>query len=169
MQIDKDTTYYLEILVTNKAGNPVTGLTITYDIFRSSSDTSVSSGNLSELGGGIYKESYFFNTLGQYRIIYRVPSPYSDNIETIIVGEQSNTSVNLKLDRILGLVQENFRIFDPVYNQANDMTAGVIKLYSNGTDLENDTNPFAIYEVKATYGQGKNKRLVTGYQSKRIL
>lgn len=169
MEINKNTTYYLEILVTNRAGNPVTGLTVPYRIERSSDDVLLASGNLTEVANGVYKGSYLFGNTGQFRILYMPPTPYTNEIEGILVTDQSTVSFNEKIDRILGLSHENFKVIEPVYNGNNDLTEGIIKIYGSAADLEADINPIAVYEVKTEYKQGKYKRLVNEYTCKKIL
>jgi len=55
------------------------------------------------------------------------------------------------LRRIVGLGQENFRIFSPIYNTNGDMTFATIKIYPTAGDCTADTNITAIYELTAVY------------------
>lgn len=54
------------------------------------------------------------------------------------------------IKRILGLTQENFKLYDCFYANGQ-LTQGKIKIYPSATDLENDTNAMAIYQVNADY------------------
>jgi len=175
-EINKDTTYYLECLVTDKNGDGAvlaSGEVVTYKVIRSDTNTTVASGSLTDVGDGVHQGSYYFDTLGQYRVIYETPTKYVNSMETVNVlnfgtggGAGSGLDAD-KLNRILGLVHENIRIEQPVYNKTGDLTDGVITLYPSATDLENDTNAIAVYEIKTQYKPG-SKRLVEEYICKRI-
>ena len=167
-EINKGTNYYLEILVTDKNGDFVPSLTITYKVIRSSDNTVLATSTLTEIGSGVYQNSYLFSANGQYRIEYYVPSPYSNEIETVNVSDASSGAISDKLDRILGLCNENMKVIEPVYNKNGDLTDGIIKIYASASDLENDVNPIAVYDVGASYKTGKYRRLVQEYISKRI-
>ena len=162
MEIAQGTTYYLEILITDKNGDPVTGLSVTYKIYKSEDNSLVTSGSLTDIGEGVYQNSYTFNNLGQYRILYFTPNKYSNEIETILVVTESISSV---VQRILGLVQENFRIFDPVYDSKGNMQTCLVKIYNSATDTDNDNDPIAQYRINATHN---SQGFMTAYKSKRI-
>ena len=164
-KIEKNTTYYLEILVTDKKGDPVTGLSLTYGIYKSLDNSLVTSGSLTDVGNGMYQASYSFDTVGQYRVLYTTPQTYSNEVETILVIEA--VAKQLELLRALGLAQENHRIFSPVYAYIAGqycMTSGTVKIYGSATDCDNDTNPIATYQVTATFD---TKARMTSYKSKR--
>ena len=61
------------------------------------------------------------------------------------------TAQSGQLQRALGLMHENFRIFNPVYNTDHFLTSATIKVYPTATDCNNDTNAIASYSVIATY------------------
>ena len=167
-EINIGTTYYLELLLVDKNGSAISGEIVTYEIFRSSDNVSLTSGTLIDLGNGIYKSSYHFSALGQYRILYITPNKYTDEIESIMVVDENVSSISEKINRILGLSMENFRVIEPVYNKNNDLTDGIIKIYANATDLENDENPIGVYDVKTLYKNASKQRLVNEYTCKRI-
>jgi len=167
-EITKGTTYYLESLVTDQNGDGITGLTVTYKVIRSSDNSLLASGSLTDVGDGVYQGSYLFSNNGQYRVIYFSPVGYTNEIETINVSDASNVAISEKIDRILGLSQENYRIFDSKWNADNNMTYGIIKIYENPDDVDTDTNPMAVYEVKAFYGKGKYRNNVVDYRVKKI-
>lgn len=56
-----------------------------------------------------------------------------------------------KIPRILGLVQENFRTTDIVYDSNHLLTSATIKIFANASDCENNINPIATYGVTAVY------------------
>lgn len=166
----KDSTYYLEIYVTDKTGAGKPGLTVTYNIYNSATDASIASGTLTDVGGGIYKKNFIFDTLGQYRIIYNTPLSYENGFETIMVvnqpaeqGEQDLQTDLLK--RILGLSQENYRIIDPTYDNRMNLISGTMRIYESAVDCENDENPIAEYEIDADFDKRNH---MTAYKVKKI-
>jgi len=107
MKINKDSIYYLELFMVNRAGNPATGLSITYTITKSSDDSVVDSGSLIEIGSGNYKSSYIFTVEGQYRINYQTPSGYSNEVEYIIVEtERAKESTLQSVKQIVELIEQ---------------------------------------------------------------
>jgi len=147
--------YYLEIYITDKLGNFASGLTVIYNIYKSSDNSLVASGTLTEYSN-IYRASTSFSEPGQYRIEYITPSKFENAIETIVV-----TDVYDKITRILGLTQENYRLMNPIYDSKGNLIEGVIKIYNNPSDLENDQNPIASYKVTAVHDSSGN---VTDYK-----
>ena len=65
-----------------------------------------------------------------------------------------------KISRVLGLSQENFRIFSPVYDKWGNLISSIIKLYSSKIDCDNNVNIIAEYTQTATF----NQTLMTGYK-----
>lgn len=156
----KNTLIYLDIAVISNNGNFVPGLTVTYKIYKSSDNSVIASGTMVEVGAtGTYQTSYTFSENGQYRAEYTSPTPYENAIETIFVNE-----IDKQIERILGLSQENYRIFNPQYDRYTNLIQGTIKIYPTATDCDDDTNPTAVYEITAQY----NKSAMTGYKVKKI-
>jgi hypothetical protein len=144
-----NTVYYLELFVTDINGNPITGLITNYTIYKSVDDSIVNSGSLIDVGNGVYKASYTFTALGQYYIIYNVPSGYTDEVEMIFVVQDYAKDVDLA--RVLGLSDENKKILNTVYDANGNLLSALVKLYSSATDFTNDTNVLATYDFSATY------------------
>lgn len=167
-EISKGTLYYLESLITDQQGAGLPGLTITYKVIRSSDNTVLASGTLTDIGEGVYQGSYLFSSTGQYRALYFTPSNYLNAIETINVSDATAVAISAKIDRILGLSQENYRIFESTWDKYNNMTYCIIKTYHNPDDVDTDTNPLAEYEVRSEYGTGKYRNNVIDYRVKRI-
>ena len=167
-EITKGTTYYLESLVTDQQGDGVTGLTVTYKVIRCSDNTLLDSGTLTDVGDGAYQGSYFFDNVGQFRVLYFTPTSYLDAIETVNVTNCSNVAISEKIDRILGLSQENYRLFATEWDRAQEMTRGRLRIYPTADDVKNDTNHIAEYEIEAVYGQGKYRHQVVDYQVRRV-
>lgn len=167
-EITKSTTYYLESLVTDQQGDGVTGLTVTYKVIRSSDNTVLASGTLSDIGDGVYKGSYLFSVVGQFRVLYFTPTNYLDAIETVNVSDATTVAISDKIDRILGLSMENYRLFDSLWDKSNNMTFTRIRLYPTPEDVDTDTNAFAEYEVRSAYGKGKYRNNVVDYRVKKV-
>jgi len=87
----------------------------------------------------------------------------------VSIGEISTggltTEQDAMLRRALGLGQENYRIFSPVYDANGNMTTATIKIYPSASDCEADTNVTATYTVTSTYDS--NHRMST-YKVKKI-
>lgn len=149
--IDINTIYYLELFITDINGDPKTGLTPTYTIYKSIDDSILETDNLNDIGNGIYKASYIFSEVGQYYIIYTVSDIFSDEVESVIV--QNEFAKEDTLLRALGLSDENKRILDAVHDANGNLTSATIKLYPTAVDFENDTNVLATYEYNATYNE----------------
>lgn len=162
-KVTKNATYYLEAFVTDVNGDGLAGLSLTYSIYKSLDNSLITSGSLVDEGNGVYQASYTFSALGQYRIIYVTPTSYTDEIETVLVEDQVAQEISLL--RILGLVQENYRIFDPVYDRNSNMTSATIKIYSSASDVDTDTSPIAQYHITSTY-DGRNR--MTSYKAKKL-
>lgn len=156
--LNKDTTYYLETLVLDSQGDPITSLSVTYKIIRSSDNVLIDSGSLIHKSDGVYQASYLFDTIGQYRILYITPTQYTDDIETILVENISRQDIYDIAIRTLGLSQENYRLTEQVYDANNCLTSAKIAIYNSATDTENEVSPIAEYTVSATYDG--NQRLI---------
>jgi len=162
IEVVKGSTYYLEMFITNQIGDPVTGLTITYKIYYSATNVLLEEGTLDEIGNGVYQKSVVFNNLGQHRVIYTTPTNYTDEIESIMVIEEKAKEGTLL--RVLGLSQENYRLFDTVYvtiGVRQCLTSGKIRIYQNADDCNNDINPIAEYQITASYNANG---LMTSYK-----
>lgn len=154
--IVKNTTYYLELGVIANNGNFVSGLTITYNIYKSSDNTLIQTGTLTEIGtSGVYKDSATFTTADQYRIEYFTPIPYENTTESILVVDVSMGDLDDKITRILGLSNENMKLISPRYDRHGNLIDGQIKIYASASDADNDINPIATYRVTAYH----NKKL----------
>lgn len=113
--------YVMETSIIDETdGSLVTGATVTYDIQNASTDASVSSGSLAEVGStGLYKGSYTFTTKGNYRIVYST-SGYADATESILVDD-----VNTDVDKL-------------------------VKIGCNRWKLDAGANTFTVYEDDGT-------------------
>lgn len=80
-------TYYLQIFIEDDQGQGKPGLIIPYYIYQSKGGYLREQGHMIEdlNAPGVYVQSYLFDRLGQFRIIYRPPRPYKDMIEIVEV------------------------------------------------------------------------------------
>ena len=165
-----NTTHYLEVAVLQKNGNFASGLVVTYEIRKSSDDTLITSGTLTE-ATGVYVGSTSFSQADQYRVIYTTPVSYENGFETLIVQNEDLSDISDTLNnianniiKILGLSQSNYRVTEQIYVSHGDdicLQSAVISIYPTATDTENETNAIARYQVEAEFdGDGK----VTDYK-----
>lgn len=144
-----NTVYYLQLFITDINGNPKIGLHPTYTIYKSIDDSIITSGSLTDIGNGIYKTSYTFTEIDKYYIVYNTPNGYTDEVESInIISDLAKESTLL---RVLGLSDENKKIYNTIHDSDGNLTYALVKIYPSSTDFENDTNIMAIYEYNATY------------------
>ena len=173
INIENNVEFEDEFVVLDDDDNPVTGLiqnnftVLLYD--PDEIEVSANIGlTISEIGNGIYKFLFTPNKLGNWEmVIYHTtyfPWGKSGHYKVI---EASNDTLFTYLKRTLGLCQENFRVFDPTYDKGGNLLTGKIKTYPSATDVDNDTNAIAEYEVKTTYGIGKFRNNPTGYKVKK--
>jgi hypothetical protein len=152
-KINKNQTLKLEFAVLDNNGKLTTEspVSVDYSIINSSTLVEVFSGSM-EVENNIFIANVSFDTVGQYLVTFTTPSENEDVIETIIV-EEENAKENTML-RALGLMQENYRIIDPVYVSKNGqacMTSATIKTYANASDCNSDLNAIATYTLTATF------------------
>lgn len=147
--IEQNNIYYLILLITDNDGNGVPSASISYTIYKSSDDSVIDTGTLTEIGNGVYKDSYSFSITGQYYVVYTTPSEYTNEIETINVTEKYAKESSML--RTLGLSDENKKILNTVHDINGNLLSATVKIYASATDFENDTNTLAIYEFTATY------------------
>jgi hypothetical protein len=157
----KDIAYKLELVVLDDVGKFAPGLTITYEIRKCLDNSLFASGTMSEISS-VYYTDVTFTVSAEYRVKYTTPAGYENGFDEILVEDLPASDVLVK--RVLGLSQENYRLFDIVYTNSL-ITSTTIKTYPTASDCEADTNSLAEYSVVATYDiDGK---LLT-YKSKKV-
>lgn len=83
-----------------------------------------------------------------------------ENREDVFKADLAGLETLIK--RILGLTQENFRIFNPVYDGNDNLLSATIKIYPTKVDCDADTNAIATYSQVATYtGNNMNTYKIT--------
>ena len=174
INIENNKEFEDEFVVVDEDDNPVTGLipgNFTVLLYNPSGDevSASISVTISEIENGIYKLLFTPNALGNWELIISnstyFPWGKYGHYKSV---KATNDKMFDYLERIIGLCQENFRIFNPEYNRAGDLTQGTIKIYENANDVDNNTNPIATYQVITSYGKGKYNRNAVGYKVKKI-
>jgi hypothetical protein len=160
MDIIKSVPTKLEVSLLGTDGKKVSGLSIDYIIYDVSDFSIVDSGPMGEAIPGIYSVSVDIDTIGQYWMLYVTPVGYEDgqesfNVIDVPAKEATLIAENDKIARILGMVQENFRAFDHVYDSEGNQTSSTVKIYASAADCNSDTSPIATYQVTATYLPGR--------------
>jgi len=150
-------------------GYPKLGLTPTINIRRVDTGVLViEEANMLELGDGWYKYEFNEDESLEYAIRCDGGIVLTNAERYTFGGSEIKSHIvepNEKLTRILGLVHENIRIIDPVYDVHNNMISGVMKIYPSAIDVENNTNVIAEYIVTAEFDL---KRRMIGYKVKKI-
>ena len=169
-----------DMAVINKAGNPVTGLLQEdFDIIlynpNNEQVANISGGievTLEEIGEGLYRVAFTPNEFGNWTLLIYNTTHFPFGKAGSYIAVESLRGVTQEIEdmikRILGLSQENYRIFNPTYiikAQQSCMTSATIKTYPTAIDVENDTNVIAEYKVTATFD---NKAQMTNYKVKKV-
>jgi len=148
--------YPVELFLTGNNGKPSLGQTVTFIVKESSSNLTVDSGSLTELGGGMYQDFYLTDTLGFFHIIFTTPAGHTDSVDYFEV--ENECAKQEELIRALGLSQENFRILNPSYTTINTsngpikvLSQSTVRIYPSKTDTDNDTNHIEEYTMTATH------------------
>lgn len=147
----------LIVAVIDNNGNYITGLTVTFEVRKSSDNSLYASGTLTSVGN-IYINNVTMTTLDKYYVLYITPSGYENGEEELVVDTATLTDLNTQLNnlaisiaKILGLSQSNYRLTDQVYNPDGCLVMAKISIYPTQVDTENQTNPIAEYEIEAVY------------------
>jgi len=78
-----------------------------------------------------------------------------DAVDDIDVSELATSAeiatLQVLINRILGLSQENYRILNPIYNDNHLLLSATIRIYGSASDCTNDISPIASYTITATY------------------
>lgn len=172
MRLFKNIPHKLELSVTDLNGDFVSSLLINYEVRKCLDNSVISSGTMSEINF-VYTKEITLTEIGEYRVKYITPLGYENGFENIIVDEYDNYKADVsdlaleetlqliktetdKIKNILGLSQENFRIFNPTYDANHNLLTSTIKIYPTKADCIADTNSIAIYSVVATYDVNKD-------------
>lgn len=150
-----------------EGGTPRTGLSAKIDIWRVSDNVRVVNQlAMSEIGGGFYKYQFSaYDPMLEYAIRCDGGLTLSEGERYTFAGNEgfhdditdikaTVDSIEILVKRILGLSQENYRIFNSVYDVEGKRLVGCsIKIYNNKSDCDNDENWIARYTMSANYGE----------------
>jgi peptidoglycan hydrolase CwlO-like protein len=125
---------YFEIAIIDEVGDFVSGLTVIYDIHKSSDNSFVVSGATNE-ENSIYFFEYVFTELGNFRLKYITPTEYDNGFEQIVVTENYLSDIN---DELID-----------INNQLSTLSglsalSGLSSLTGITSELENITNEIEI-------------------------
>jgi hypothetical protein len=129
------------------------------ELFAPGTGTPFATVDLVNRSGGYYEQSYTFTSVGKFSAVFivykdaghtQVDTKYGTVNEDIIIDSSSATDIQASLDELLGL-QENKRIFSPVYDASSNLLSCTVKTYPTKADAIADTNAIATYTMTATY------------------
>lgn len=167
----------------SEEGTPKTGLTPKIDIWDSDLNHPIIAQDMTEIAGGFYKYNFAnFDNEKDYCIRADGGSSLKDADRYVIaaseiVGETEDIKIETDkiqpdiidskedykadlsglsgtINRILGLAQENYRLFDISYDTGSRLISLTIKIYPTANDCDNDTNAIAEYHLTASYQNG---------------
>lgn len=140
-------------IVLDEDNNTITGLEtsdFTFGLYNPSGVESSSTipVTISELENGLYRVSFTPNSAGNWLLVvyHSVYFSYGKSNDYECVNALWDD-----VQLILGLVQQNFRISDTVYDSNNLLTSATIKIYGNATDCNNDESSIATYSMVAVF------------------
>ena len=170
--IEKEKLVVDDFIVLDENDSPVTGLifgNFTIKLFNPSKIEITLGISLDEVGNGLYRIQFTPDTLGEWELLvyHSTYFPFGKGQNYQCVDSLSGNA-NDMIKRILGLSQENYRIFSPTYivkNNQSCMTSAIIKIYSTSIDCDSDTNEIEEYHISATFD---NQAKMTGYKVKKI-
>lgn len=170
-------------------GVPKTGLTPTIDVWEDDATHVVNAQAMTEIAGGFYKYDFAgYDESKEYSIradggvgltlndryafgtneVGQVTEDLTDIKGTGFVKDtDSLVDIRPETDKIvyvLGLVQENFRLKDQVYNAEGNLLSATIRIYGSAADCEADISAIAEYKMTATYDASGN---CTSYKVKK--
>jgi hypothetical protein len=118
-----------------------------------------------ELGHGHYRVSYTPNQIGNWMmIVYHITHFPWGKSNTIQVFANDFDSIAVMLQKVLGLVQENFSVDMTIYDENNNLTASRVRIYNDSSSVGSDNNVLETYLMTAEY----NGLLMTSYKMEKI-
>lgn len=114
-----------------------------------------------ELGDGNYRVNFTPNQVGNWFMdaYHSIYFPWGKT-NTIQVFANDFDSINIILEKILGLVQENFLMDNTVYDENGNMTTARIRTYSNSLSVGTNNDIIESYNIEAIYTDNQ----LTSYQ-----
>jgi len=157
-----------DFTVTDNFYNGITGLNIgnfslvIYD--NNNTDKTVASNPfLTELGNGNYRLTYTPISKGIWSVVLKHPLyfPYGKGGSSNVVDYDITTIGDL-IKRVLGLSQENYYIYDTVYDEDDNMISSKIRLYKDNSSFGSTNNILQEYVMNATYVDGNLETYTMG-------
>ncbi len=109
-----------------------------------------------ELGYGHYRASFIPNQIGSWMLVVYHPTEFPWGKSNIIqVFGNDFDSIASMLQRVLGLVQENFYVDQTIYDDNNNLTSSRVRTYSNSSSVGTTTNILGTYLMTAVYDENK--------------
>lgn len=131
----------------------------------SDNEVTPSGATYAELGHGHYRASFIPNQIGNWLFIVYHPTYFPWGKSNIIqVYANDFDSVASMLQRVLGMVQENFFVDQTIYDDDNNLTASRVRTYSDSASVGSDNNIVATYNMTAIYSESK----MTSYKMEKI-
>ena len=108
--------------------------------------------SISELGHGHYRSTFIPNSVGTWMLAVYHPTyfPWGKTGSIQIFSHDFDT-VAVLVQRVLGMVQENFFIDQAVYDDNNNLLSSRIRIYNDDVSVGTDNNIMAEYYMEATY------------------
>jgi len=108
--------------------------------------------NFTELGHGHYRVSFIPNQVGNWMMVayHGTHFPWGKS-NTVQVFANDFDSIALMLQKVLGLVQENFSVDMTIYDENNNLTASRVRIYTNSGSVGTDNNVLETYLMTAEY------------------
>jgi len=162
--------FHEDFTVVDSSANLVIGIdtsTFTHNIFDPTGAEVSSSVPVTfvELGFGHYRSNFRPNIAGiWYLVVYHhTYFPWGKSGSIQVFGNDFDSIATL-LQRVLGLVQENFCIDQTVYDDNNCMISGRIRIYDSAISVGTDIGVIAIYRIEADWTDG----IMTSYRVIRL-
>jgi len=143
--------------VTDPSRSLVPGIdetSFTYNIFSPNGDeVSLSVPvSISELGHGHYRAEFIPDSVGMWMLVVYHPTYFPwGKTGSIQVFSHDFDTVAVLVERVLGMVQENFAIDQAVYDDHNNLLSSRIRIYDDEVSVGTDNNIMAEYVMEATY------------------
>jgi len=108
--------------------------------------------NFTELGHGHYRVTFIPNQVGSWMLIvyHTTHFPWGKS-NTIQIFANDFESIASMLQKVLGLVQENFSVDQTTYDDNNNLTFSRVRIYNDNTSVGSDNNVLETYLMSATY------------------
>jgi len=147
--------------VTDPSRSLVPGIdetSFTYNIFAPNGDevSSTIPVSISELGHGHYRAEFLPNVVGTWMlaVYHSTYFPWGKTGSIQIFSNDFDT-VTILIQRVLGLVQENFFIDQAVYDDHNNLLSSRIRTYTNEASVGTNNDILAEYYMEASYVDSK--------------